>query len=110
MSMTEEKCESVSPLATLLFVYYTLQVALNPFQWQDSNDGWAHHEERSDSVSCWPLAERQITSGYNSETQELEKKGRLKGKTEGFPLSCFAWSDLQESINPSDQIPQTLIL
>lgn len=86
MSVTEEKCESVSPLATLL-LYITLTDSFKPFSVAGFQRWLAHHEERSDSASCWPLAERLITSGYNSpETQELEKKRRLKGKTEWLPF------------------------
>lgn len=72
MSVTEEKCESVSPSATLL-LYITLTGSFKPVSVAGFQRWLAHHEERSDSASCWPLAERQITSGYNSETQELEK-------------------------------------
>ena len=76
MSVTEEKCESVSPLATLL-VYITL--SFKPLSVAGFQQWLAHHEDRGDSASCWPLAERLITSGYNSpETQELEKESKTE--------------------------------
>lgn len=77
MSVTEEKCESVSPLATLLYI--TLTDSFKPLSVAGFQQWLAHHEERSDSASCWPLAERLITSGYNSpETQELEKESKTE--------------------------------
>lgn len=78
MSVTEEKCESVSPLATLL-LYITPTDSFKPLSVTGFQQWLAHHEERSDSASCWRLAERLITSGYNSpETQELEKESKTE--------------------------------